>query len=163
MKSVAEIAATETYPTITDTSKQAVAYHRAALQLRETLEPLAVEMVRVQIKTLVGDGAGGWTLRDRGTLVRPATFKTQRPGRYAPIRETDAQAILDSFFDRGDAWKRLRDEQVSQALLRWANDQGHLLDSESARIVSQAVCLALCARAGVVVEGYELFDTEGGS
>jgi hypothetical protein len=148
----------QTYPHAAPIDRRITAYGNAAQAIRETMEPVEPLTASVRIKTLMGQ-VGAYELRDRGVLTLPVVMEPQRPGRIAPMNE-EAQDVLDSFFERGAAWKKLNDEAIYTYVLRFANEQH--ITPPAARSLSLAVCLALCYRAGITPTRDQVYGPEGG-
>ncbi len=114
-----------------------------ALRDAKPLVPPAVEVPRYRI--LFDTQTGRYDLSPRHALVVTPDAKSRRPGKFARLG-LKGGALLDSFFEGGEAFERANDAQVWEGALAFAREGS--LRGETLTLLSEAVSLALAIRAG---------------
>jgi hypothetical protein len=94
------------------------------------------------------DGSG-WGLFDRGVVRGRVTLEPNRPTKYHKPSKLDAGDLVDELMMGGEAWGNHIDREIWAALLL----QLKTLDASprEARAINDAVAIALCLRAGLIV------------
>ena len=124
-----------------------VAYGNLLSERQREAEAFRPELVEVKLK-YVALAATGYELRDRKSLSGVPCYLNRRPTRIWNGGLGGA-ALLDSFFEGGDAWDKLPDARVFDSLLETC--QLHRPRARVLRRLNDLVAVACALRAGLRV------------
>ena len=123
-------------------------------EAQRATEPRRPETKRVTLWRLARRTSDhGYVLIPRGVVDQVPSREPNNPARVGRVALRGG-ALLDSFFEKGEAYKKCRDSTLWRALVEWAQETRPSV--QAIRDASDGLAVAILARQGIPADGYSL-------